>query len=152
MTQGAVRKPWETLPEASGSLCLKMTTSSPTRVWLHMERTEFADGRHVHFLSAKDYGTIEDERLSRFMRYVHDGRVEPGDGLTARIDAAVKDANYNREAIMYITQSAEIASLERDLVAANKKIEEQDAEIEELKAKYEKLQAETAGKKAETEA
>lgn len=86
------------------------------------------------------------------MRYVLDGRVEPGDGLTARIDAAVKDANYNREAIMYITQSAEIASLERDLVAANKKIEEQDAEIEELKAKYEKLQAETAGKKAETEA
>ena len=45
---------------------------------------------------------------------------------------------------MYITQSAEIASLERDLVAANKKIEERDAEIEELKAKYEKLQAETA--------
>lgn len=61
------------------------------------------------------------------------------------------DANDNREAIMYITQSAEIASLERDLAAANKKIEEQDAEIEkryaeieELKAKYEKLQAETA--------
>ena len=61
------------------------------------------------------------------------------------------DANDEREAIMYITQSAEIASLERDLVAANKKIEEQDAEIEkrdaeieELKAKYEKLQAETA--------
>lgn len=69
------------------------------------------------------------------------------------------DANDNREAIMYITQSAEIASLERDLVAANKKIEERDAEIEkrdaeieELKAKYEKLRAETAGKKAETEA
>lgn len=62
------------------------------------------------------------------------------------------DANDNREAIMYITQSAEIASLERDLVAANKKIEKRDAEIEELKAKYEKLQAETAGKKAETEA
>lgn len=66
--------------------------------------------------------------------------------------ALERDANYNREAIMYITQSAEIASLERDLVAANKKIEEQDAEIEELKAKYEKLQAETAGKKAEAEA
>lgn len=62
------------------------------------------------------------------------------------------DANDSREAIMYITQSAEIASLERDLVAANKKIEERDAEIEELKAKYEKLQAETAGKKPETEA
>ena len=128
--------------------------------------TEFADGRHVLFLSAKDYGTIEDERLSRFMRYVLDGRVEPGDGLTARIDAAVKDANDNREAIMYITQSAEIASLERDLVAANKKIEERDAEIEkrdaeiekrdaeieELKVKYEKLRAETAGKKPEAEA
>lgn len=54
------------------------------------------------------------------------------------------DANGNREAVMYITQSAEIASLERDLVAANKKIEERDAEIEELKAKYEKLQAEAA--------
>lgn len=54
------------------------------------------------------------------------------------------DANGNREAVMYITQSAEIASLERDLVAANKKIEERDAEIEKLKAKCEKLQAEAA--------
>lgn len=66
--------------------------------------------------------------------------------------ALERDANDSREAVMYITQSAEIASLERDLVAANKKIEEQDAEIEELKAKYEKLQAEIAGKKAEAEA
>lgn len=45
---------------------------------------------------------------------------------------------------MCITQNAEIASLQRDLAAANKKVEERDAEIEELKAKYEKLQAETA--------
>lgn len=58
--------------------------------------------------------------------------------------ALERDANDSGEAVMYITQSAEIASLERDLVAANKKIEERDAEIEELKAKYEKLQAETA--------
>ena len=121
--------------------------------------TELADGRHILFLSAKDYGTIEDERLSRLMRYVLDGRVEPGDCLTARIDAAVKDANNDREAIMYITQNAEIASLERDLAAAHKKIEEKDAEteeikaaFEELKAKYEKLQAETAGRKPKAEA
>lgn len=66
--------------------------------------------------------------------------------------APERDANDSREAVMYITREAEIASLERDLVAANKKIEEQDAEIEKLKAKYEKLQAETAGKKAEAEA
>ena len=58
--------------------------------------------------------------------------------------ALERDANDSGEAVMYITQSAEIASLERDLVAANKKIEERDAEIEELKAKCEKLQAETA--------
>ena len=45
---------------------------------------------------------------------------------------------------MYITQSAEIASLQRDLAAANKKIEERDVEIEELKAKYGRLQADTA--------
>lgn len=58
--------------------------------------------------------------------------------------ALERDANDSGKAVMYITQSAEIASLERDLVAANKKIEERDAEIEELKAKCEKLQAETA--------
>lgn len=114
--------------------------------------TELADGRHVLFLSARDYGTIKDERLSRLMRYVLDGRVEPGDGLTARIDAAVKDANNDREAIMYITQSAEISSLQRDLATEQKEKEEIKAAFEELKAKYEKLQAETAGKKPETEA
>ena len=70
-----------------------------------------------------------------------------------------EDANYNREAIMYITREAEIASLKRDIAAAREEaerleaeIEKRHAEIEELKAKYEKLQAETAGKKAETEA
>lgn len=45
---------------------------------------------------------------------------------------------------MYITQSAEISSLKRDLLTEQKEKEEIKAVYEELKAKYEKLQAEAA--------
>ena len=65
--------------------------------------------------------------------------------------ALERDANDNREAVMYITREAEIAGLKRDIAAAREEserleaeIEKRHAEIEELKAKCEELQAETA--------
>ena len=58
--------------------------------------------------------------------------------------ALERDANDNREAVMYITREAEIAGLKRDIAAAREESERLEAEIKKLKAKCEELQAETA--------
>ncbi len=58
--------------------------------------------------------------------------------------ALERDANDNREAVMYITREAEIAGLKRDIAAAREESERLEAEIEEAEGEVEELQAETA--------
>lgn len=112
---------------------------------------ELRDGRTAIFLSARNYGTIEDEGLSRLLRYVLDGHVGQ-DPLAARIQAAVDMANDDEEAIMYMSDKDELVSLQEDFQNLADEADAMRGEIESKCAEVEAMDAELESKRAEIEA
>lgn len=104
------------------------------------ESLELRDGRHVMFISASLYNQIEEEQgtashsLYELMRFISTGKAGEDD-LARELEKAVKEANEDEGARMFITQESEIAEWQKAL-------EEKTSENESLKNRLAKSEAE----------
>ena len=128
-------------------LCMKDFQKKGKPYWHYqMKDGEEAldDGRHVIFLAADEYGKMREGALRSLLHYVFNGHVSSKHPLPAAIDEAVRKANEDEEAIMYITREAEAAYRDKVLAQRLREIEAKDAEIEAKDAEIDAQAAEIA--------
>lgn len=105
---------------------------------------ELADGRHVVFLAANEYGKMEEGELRSLLHYVSNGHVSSKRKLPAALEAAVRKANEDEEAIMYMTKEAERAYRDKVIAQKQEEIKAKDAEIKAKNAEIDAKDAEIA--------